>query len=152
MSVLASLAWPVRALEKQSWTRNVQNYVSVRWRTLEFYRATSKPSWLKAASKKDWRQPTTICKNWSFSSRMSVVVFQAILFDKNTIACILSNRIAWYFLQPQDSLPDVFIWVISSGRRVAYQRIPGRELIYSVVDEECGRHCGKVQTMFLKVN
>ncbi|XP_011330966.2 otoferlin isoform X2 [Ooceraea biroi] len=52
---------------------------------------------------------------------------------------------------PQDSLPDVFIWVISSGRRVAYQRIPGRELIYSVVDEECGRHCGKVQTMFLKL-
>lgn len=56
-----------------------------------------------------------------------------------------------FLLQPQDSLPDVFIWVISSGRRVAYQRIPGRELIYSVVDEECGRHCGKVQTMFLKV-
>lgn len=55
-------------------------------------------------------------------------------------------------LQPQDSLPDVFIWVISSGRRVAYQRIPCRELIYSVVDEECGRHCGKVQTMFLKVS
>ncbi|XP_032668321.1 otoferlin-like isoform X1 [Odontomachus brunneus] len=52
---------------------------------------------------------------------------------------------------PQDSLPDVFIWVISSGRRLAYQRIPGRELIYSVVDEECGRHCGKVQTMFLKL-
>ncbi|EFN61375.1 Otoferlin [Camponotus floridanus] len=52
---------------------------------------------------------------------------------------------------PQDSLPDVFIWVISSGRRIAYQRIPGRELIYSVVDEECGRHCGKVQTMFLKL-
>ncbi|XP_025988063.1 otoferlin isoform X2 [Solenopsis invicta] len=52
---------------------------------------------------------------------------------------------------PQDSLPDVFIWVISSGRRVAYHRISGRELIYSVVDEECGRYCGKVQTMFLKL-
>lgn len=52
---------------------------------------------------------------------------------------------------PQDSLPDIFIWVISSGRRVAYQRIPGRDLIYSIVDEECGRHCGKVQTMFLKL-
>ncbi|XP_076628524.1 otoferlin isoform X2 [Colletes latitarsis] len=52
---------------------------------------------------------------------------------------------------PQDSLPDVFIWVISAGRRVAYQRIPGRDLIYSIVDEECGRYCGKVQTMFLKL-
>ncbi|XP_076179645.1 otoferlin isoform X2 [Ptiloglossa arizonensis] len=52
---------------------------------------------------------------------------------------------------PQDSLPDVFIWVISAGRRVAYQRIPGRDLIYSIVDEECGKYCGKVQTMFLKL-
>ncbi|KAI4500926.1 hypothetical protein M0802_004137 [Mischocyttarus mexicanus] len=52
---------------------------------------------------------------------------------------------------PQDSLPDVFIWVISSGRRVAYQRISCRELIYSIVDEECGRNCGKIQTMFLKL-
>ncbi|XP_012269850.2 otoferlin isoform X2 [Athalia rosae] len=52
---------------------------------------------------------------------------------------------------PQDSLPDVFIWVISSGRRVAYHRIPGRDLVYSIVDEECGRHCGKIQTMFLKL-
>lgn len=55
------------------------------------------------------------------------------------------------YFQPQDSVPDVFIWVISSGRRVAYQRISGRDLIYSIVDEECGRYCGKVQTMFLKV-
>ncbi|XP_015590570.1 otoferlin [Cephus cinctus] len=52
---------------------------------------------------------------------------------------------------PQDSLPDVFIWVISSGRRVAYHRIPSRDLIYSIVDEECGKHCAKVQTMFLKL-
>ncbi|XP_046413657.1 otoferlin-like isoform X1 [Neodiprion fabricii] len=52
---------------------------------------------------------------------------------------------------PQDSLPDVFIWVVSSGKRVAYHRIQGRDLIYSIVDEECGRYCGKIQTMFLKL-
>ena len=57
-----------------------------------------------------------------------------------------------FFLQPQDSLPDVFVWVISSGRRVAYHRIPGRDLIYSIVDEECGKYCAKVQTIFLKVS
>lgn len=42
--------------------------------------------------------------------------------------------------------------MISSGRRVAYNRISGRDLIYSIVDEECGKYCGKVQTMFLKVS
>ncbi|PSN37731.1 Otoferlin [Blattella germanica] len=45
---------------------------------------------------------------------------------------------------PQQSLPDIFVWVISSGKRTAYQRIPARDLIYSIVDEECGRDCGRL--------
>lgn len=64
---------------------------------------------------------------------------------------ILSLKRETHGFQPQDSLPDVFIWVISSGRRIAYHRILGRDLIYSIVDEECGRYCGKIQTIFLKV-
>lgn len=54
-------------------------------------------------------------------------------------------------LQPQHALPDMFLWLISNNKRTAYQRIPARDLIYSMVAEECGRDCGKVQTMFLKV-
>lgn len=53
--------------------------------------------------------------------------------------------------QPQHSLPDVFLWIISGGKRQAYQRIPARDIIYSIVDEESGKDCGKVQTMFLKL-
>ncbi|KAG5866595.1 hypothetical protein JTB14_013114 [Gonioctena quinquepunctata] len=52
---------------------------------------------------------------------------------------------------PQHALPDVFLWIISGGKRQAYQRIPARDIIYSTVDEECGKDCGKVQTMFLKL-
>ncbi|KAJ9599862.1 hypothetical protein L9F63_009842, partial [Diploptera punctata] len=51
----------------------------------------------------------------------------------------------------QQALPDVFVWAISSGKRTAYQRIPARDLIYSIVDEECGRDCSRVQTLFLKL-
>ena len=54
-------------------------------------------------------------------------------------------------LQPQHALPDVFLWIISGGKRQAYQRIAARDVIYSIVDEECGKECGKVQAMFLKV-
>uniref|UniRef100_A0A6P7GTG0 Otoferlin-like n=1 Tax=Diabrotica virgifera virgifera TaxID=50390 RepID=A0A6P7GTG0_DIAVI len=54
------------------------------------------------------------------------------------------------FCFPQHALPDVFLWIISGGKRQAYQRIPARDIIYSGVEEECGKHCGKVQTMFLK--
>ncbi|CAN8001099.1 unnamed protein product, partial [Ixodes hexagonus] len=51
---------------------------------------------------------------------------------------------------PQHSLPDVFVWMISGGKRVAYHRIAARDLIFSIVDEENGKFCGKVQTLFLK--
>ncbi|CAN8025240.1 unnamed protein product [Ixodes persulcatus] len=51
---------------------------------------------------------------------------------------------------PQHSLPDVFVWMISGGKRVAYHRIAARDLIFSIVEEENGKFCGKVQTLFLK--
>lgn len=53
--------------------------------------------------------------------------------------------------QPQHSLPDIFLWMVSNGKRVAYQRIMARHLIYSVADEECGKYCSKVHDLFLKV-
>ncbi|XP_069175829.1 otoferlin isoform X3 [Procambarus clarkii] len=52
---------------------------------------------------------------------------------------------------PQHSLPDVFVWMISGGKRVAYQRLPARHLLFSPVQEEKGRHCGITQTLFLKL-
>ncbi|VVC45932.1 Hypothetical protein CINCED_3A016890 [Cinara cedri] len=52
---------------------------------------------------------------------------------------------------PQHSLPDIFLWMVSNGKRVAYQRIMARHLIYSVADEECGKFCSKVHTLFLKL-
>ncbi|XP_064487216.1 otoferlin-like [Ornithodoros turicata] len=51
---------------------------------------------------------------------------------------------------PQHSLPDVFVWMISGGKRVAYHRIAARDLIFSIVEEEAGKFCGKMQTLFLK--
>ncbi|XP_050710389.1 otoferlin-like isoform X3 [Eriocheir sinensis] len=52
---------------------------------------------------------------------------------------------------PQHSLPDVFLWMVSGGKRVAYQRIPSRHLLFSTVAEEKGKHCGVCQTLFLKL-
>ena len=31
---------------------------------------------------------------------------------------------------PQHALPDIFIWMISGGRRVAYHRMKARSLLY----------------------
>ncbi|NXK46221.1 FR1L4 protein, partial [Chauna torquata] len=53
--------------------------------------------------------------------------------------------------EPQCTLPDVLIWMLSNNRRVAYARVPAQNILYSVVEEEKGKDCAKIQTVFLKV-
>ena len=53
--------------------------------------------------------------------------------------------------QPQHSVPDVFIWMMSNNKRIAYARVPSKDLLFSTVEEELGKDCAKVKTLFLKV-
>ncbi|XP_047430131.1 otoferlin isoform X4 [Mugil cephalus] len=53
--------------------------------------------------------------------------------------------------EPQHSIPDVFIWMMSNSKRIAYARIPSKDILYSIVDEETGKDCGKVKAVFLKL-
>ncbi|XP_044306243.1 otoferlin [Varanus komodoensis] len=53
--------------------------------------------------------------------------------------------------EPQHSIPDVFIWMMSNSKRVAYARIPSKDILHSIVDEEAGKDCGKVKTVFLRL-
>ncbi|XP_035001217.1 myoferlin isoform X2 [Hippoglossus stenolepis] len=53
--------------------------------------------------------------------------------------------------EPQNSMPDVIIWMLRGEKRVAYSRIPAHQILYSTYSEQaCGRHCGKTQTIFLQ--
>ncbi|XP_064604472.1 otoferlin-like [Liolophura sinensis] len=54
-------------------------------------------------------------------------------------------------VEPQHALPDIFIWMVFGQKRIAYQRILAKDIIYSVVDEEKGKNCGKVITLLLKL-
>uniref|UniRef100_A0A9J8CEH0 Otoferlin b n=1 Tax=Cyprinus carpio carpio TaxID=630221 RepID=A0A9J8CEH0_CYPCA len=51
---------------------------------------------------------------------------------------------------PQHSVPDIYIWMISNNKRIAYARVPSKDILFSSVDEETGKDCGKVQTIFFK--
>ncbi|KAI8499157.1 synaptic vesicle exocytosis [Branchiostoma belcheri] len=61
------------------------------------------------------------------------------------------NKLKVLNIEPQDSLPDIFIWMLSNNKRIAYTRFPSRDILYSIVAEETGVNCGKVQTLFLKL-
>nr|XP_061806710.1 otoferlin-like [Nerophis lumbriciformis] len=61
------------------------------------------------------------------------------------------QRLRFLADEPQHSIPDVFVWMMSNNKRIAYARIPSKDILYSLVDEETGRDCGKVKAVFLKL-
>lgn len=40
---------------------------------------------------------------------------------------------------------------MSNNKRIAYARVPSQDLLFSLVQEEMGKDCAKVKTLFLKV-
>uniref|UniRef100_A0A7N8WV57 Otoferlin n=1 Tax=Mastacembelus armatus TaxID=205130 RepID=A0A7N8WV57_9TELE len=90
------------------------------------------------------RKPCVYIKSWWQDQRRR-------LYNSNIIDNI-ADKLATFFLpQPQHSVPDVFIWMISNGKRIAYAHVPSKDILYSSVDEERGKDCGKVKTIFLRI-
>ncbi|KAM4612803.1 fer-1-like protein 4 [Polymixia lowei] len=52
--------------------------------------------------------------------------------------------------EPQNTLPDVFLWLLSGRKRLAYVRIPAHSILFSLVEEKRGRDCGKITTLYMK--
>ncbi|XP_054547963.1 fer-1-like protein 6 isoform X2 [Talpa occidentalis] len=61
------------------------------------------------------------------------------------------EKIRFLVDEPQHTIPDVFIWMLSNNKKVAYARIASKDLLYSPVREQMGKHCGKIKTHFLKL-
>ncbi|CAF4514045.1 unnamed protein product [Rotaria socialis] len=62
----------------------------------------------------------------------------------------IKENIEFLEVEPQNSIPDVIIWLLSNGKRYAYYRLPANEVFYSSHVDRRGRLCGKVQTITLK--
>ncbi|XP_025096654.1 myoferlin-like isoform X4 [Pomacea canaliculata] len=67
------------------------------------------------------------------------------LSDVETYLQILNNMA----IEPQNSMPDVIIWMISGQKRIAYYRIPANEIFFSSDPVYRGKNCGKLQTIQL---
>ncbi|KAM4686337.1 fer-1-like protein 6 [Amazona ochrocephala] len=61
------------------------------------------------------------------------------------------DKIRFLADEPQNTVPDVFIWMLSNHKRVAYARVPAKNILYSPAKEQRGKDCGKIKTHFLKL-
>lgn len=53
--------------------------------------------------------------------------------------------------EPQNSMPDVIIWMLRGEKRVAYARVPANQILYTNFSEQGrGKHCGQTQTIFMQ--
>ncbi|XP_029287824.1 LOW QUALITY PROTEIN: fer-1-like protein 4 [Cottoperca gobio] len=52
--------------------------------------------------------------------------------------------------EPQTTIPDAFLWLLSGSKRLAYVRIPAYSILFSLVEEQRGRDCGRVTTLYMK--
>ncbi|MEJ1278972.1 hypothetical protein NN561_009898 [Cricetulus griseus] len=68
---------------------------------------------------------------------------------KVALAKKLLAKLHFLAKEPQPPFPDVLVWMISGQRRVAYARVPAQDVLFSVVEEERGRDCGKIQSLLL---
>uniref|UniRef100_A0AAV2KAY7 Ferlin B-domain domain-containing protein n=1 Tax=Knipowitschia caucasica TaxID=637954 RepID=A0AAV2KAY7_KNICA len=85
------------------------------------------------------------------AKQMRTQVKKNSLKDKLKVAQNFLQRLRFLVDEPQHSIPDVFVWMMSNNKRMAYARIPSKDLLHSVVDEEKGKDCGKVKAVFLKL-
>ncbi|XP_066173632.1 dysferlin isoform X8 [Sylvia atricapilla] len=77
--------------------------------------------------------------------------------DNSSLSQILDQAEDWLCRlramaeEPQNSLPDIVIWMLQGDKRVAFARVPAHQVLYSRnIPSCCGRNCGKLQTIFLK--
>ncbi|XP_040034731.2 myoferlin [Gasterosteus aculeatus] len=61
------------------------------------------------------------------------------------------DRIKQLAEEPQNSMPDVIIWMLRGEKRVAFARVPANQILFSNYSEQaCGKHCGRTQTIFMQ--
>nr|XP_061826902.1 fer-1-like protein 6 isoform X1 [Nerophis lumbriciformis] len=62
----------------------------------------------------------------------------------------LTHQLRFLVEEPQHTVPDIFVWLLSNNKRVAYARLPARDVVFCSRQEARGVHCGKILTLFLK--
>lgn len=62
----------------------------------------------------------------------------------------LTKEVKQLQIEPQNSIPDVMVWMLTGEKRVAYFRCASNLIIWSANPQYRGKYCGKLSTFILK--
>ncbi|CAB3226218.1 unnamed protein product [Arctia plantaginis] len=62
----------------------------------------------------------------------------------------LAENLKNIIYKTSEGWPDIVVWLLNGGSRVAYSKIPIADVIHSVIPEQSGQNCGRIQTIYLK--
>ncbi|XP_050361233.1 otoferlin-like [Nymphalis io] len=63
---------------------------------------------------------------------------------------IISEELKDHTYNSLQDWPEIVIWLLSGGSRVGFWKISPTDVIYSIEPKQCGKSCGKLQTVFMK--
>ncbi|XP_038407049.1 fer-1-like protein 5 isoform X3 [Canis lupus familiaris] len=94
-------------------------------------------------------------KRWQLRSRLLQELAQKAkqVKPRNMVATVEDwlYRLNAVLPEPQMTLPDVMIWLMSKEQRVAYAQVPAHSILFSPTGAlHSGRFCGKIQTLLLQ--
>ncbi|PZC81246.1 otoferlin [Helicoverpa armigera] len=63
---------------------------------------------------------------------------------------LIAENLKSLIYKTSEGWPDIVVWLLSGGSRVAYYKMSIADIIFSVIPEQNGRHCGRIQSVYLK--
>uniref|UniRef100_A0A2A4JU35 C2 domain-containing protein n=1 Tax=Heliothis virescens TaxID=7102 RepID=A0A2A4JU35_HELVI len=63
---------------------------------------------------------------------------------------LIAENLKSLIYKTSEGWPDIVVWLLNGGSRVAFYKMSIADIVYSVIPEQNGRHCGRIQSVYLK--
>lgn len=73
------------------------------------------------------------------------------IIDWSILKIFWHGKIIIFLFQTSEGWPDIVVWLLNGGSRVAFYKMSIADIVYSVIPEQNGQHCGRIQNIYLRV-
>ncbi|KAJ8737899.1 hypothetical protein PYW08_000494 [Mythimna loreyi] len=63
---------------------------------------------------------------------------------------MIAENLKTLIYKTSEGWPDIVVWLLNGGSRVAFHKLAISDVVYSVIPEQNGRQCGRIQSIYLK--